>query len=276
MIKKSLLIALAFLILHAIEVKAKPMPISQHLWQDNLIKAEHFIYKANPPSDVIVGSSLSTKIKMSMLPGVGNIAFVGQSIYEGLDILSHQKYLPKNVFIEINIVFRKENERFTSMLFCPVLYNLKKFFPSLREEYQPAGFLYQIGNRFIHDKPDATVDDFVFKKLLNQEIEKNSKLPDPKIVEESFRTLQHYVHALESKGVNVVFFEMPVNPALYHSPRVSFVRTNFYKYFPPEKYHYIFSPDWSMYHTSDGLHLKPEEALQYTSFFKLQMAKYLK
>ena len=285
MIKKSLLAAFIFFSVHALFVLiSQPLPVSQHQWQDNLVKAQQFIYTENTPSVVIIGSSLSSRLSMDSLPeSVYNLAFNGGSIYEGLKIISQKDKLPKVVYVEMNVALRKENKKLLDMLYQPILYHLKKFLPSLRDGYQPAGLCLNVikgagPSRLSRKNSMDSVDDLginedLFKKLLDGEIADNLKVPEDHDLAERFELLKRYIDLLQKKGVKVVFYEIPMNPALQHSARLSSVREAFYKYFSPKQFAYLIVPDWSGYHTTDGEHLRQSEALQYTLFLKSQMER---
>ena len=75
------------------------------------------------------------------------MAFSGQSIYDGLNILLKRKRNPKNVFIEMNVVFRPENKDYAASLFSPILFYSANTFRSLRADKQPIAILGAIMNR---------------------------------------------------------------------------------------------------------------------------------
>jgi hypothetical protein len=79
---------------------------------------------------------------------------------------------------------------------------------------------------------------------------------------------------LKSKGVNIVFFEMPLNPSLVELALSRSVRKRFYDFFPENENNYIKVPDCSGYITTDGLHLNDKEAALYTAYFKEAAKKY--
>jgi hypothetical protein len=67
--------------------------------------------------------------------------------------------------------------------------------------------------------------------------------------------------ALESKGIKIVFFEMPVHPDLENTPRALQIRAAFRLAFPGNKF--IGADELSdglTIKTMDGVHLLPDEA----------------
>lgn len=291
MIKKTIISAFIFLLLYAIFVMVRPLGTSQHQWQDNIIKAQRFIYADDVPQSVIVGSSLSCRLVMDNLPQMYNLSFQALTIYDGLPVLVHKEKLPKNVFIEMNVALRKESNNFSSTLNNPILYNVRKRFLFLRDEYQPMGVLGSASIRFVNkvmselrsispNKATSDAQNFkknegLFLKLLNAQIESYSKKPEQKLLDERFNNLAGYVAELGKKGVQVIFFEMPVNGKLCDLPKARIIRETFYKDFPPAKYRYISMPACSEYETTDGVHLGHEEAERYTAYFRAQAGKYL-
>ena len=263
----------------------------QNQWQGNLVKAQQFIYTKDGYTNVIVGSSLSSKILSDSLPNTYNLAFDGLSIYDGLEILTHMKKLPENIFIETNVVLRTADTNFTSGLFLPIQYYSKKYIKALRDDEQPIAIIgnqisWRITNKIIsgfksifyspptlNNKPDD--ESSVFKKMLAIQVKDYSKIPDKLKIIESFMKLKKYVSELENKGVNVCFFEMPVNKELINLPSATIIKSKFLSDFPQTKYTYIMVPDSANYVTGDGLHLNNESAIAYTRYFKESIKKYL-
>ena len=259
---------------------------TQNQWQGNLVKAQKFIYTKNRYTNVIVGSSLASKMVADSLPNTYNLAFDGLSIYDGLEILTHVKNSPKNVFIETNVVLRTADTDFTSGLFLPIPYYSKESIMALRDDEQPIAVVgnqiyWRISNKIIDSfksifsnssaKKTVDVKNNLFPKMLAIQVNDYSKTPDKKIVKESFTKLKKYVSELQGKGVNIVFFEMPVNKALINLPGASIIKSTFFSDFPQTKYTYILVPDSVTYVTGDGLHLNSESAMAYTHYLKTKI-----
>ncbi len=293
MIKKSLFAAAGFLILHGVFVCLTPprKPVPQHMWQGNVIRAQRFIYEAGKqPENVILGSSLSARLVMEKLPDTYNLSFDGLGILDGLDVLLLSGKRPKRVFIEVNVVLREEDVNFGASLHQPVLYRLRKWFPSLREEHQPVGFLARAANQPValllralrgstkQLSPEAgdrneRGDGSLFAKVLAIQVETFSKTPSKALINEQFKRLKTGVRTLKEGGSTVVFFEMPIHAKLADSPLMRAVRENFDAHFPPAEYRYIARADSAQYQTTDGAHLGHEEALRFTEYFKSAIGK---
>ena len=267
---------------------------SQHQSQENTIKAEHYLYVDEHSADrIIVGSSQALRLVMDGLPGYDNLSFGGQSIYDGLNILTHQTRLPKTVYIETNVVLREESFEFTESLHSPVMYFPRKWLLSLRADRQPLGILGSrlsqplniLGLRLnrnvakaikwlTHKSKSAPAiatnesGGDIFSRSMQVQTESYSRKPSAKLLEARFHSLEAYVKMLRSRGVSIVFFEMPVNGGLIHLPAAEAVREAFRQHFPETAYHYIPPPAEDDYHTTDGIHLGPEEAIRYTLYFR--------
>lgn len=279
MIRKSLLTALTLLLLHALVVYVKPITSAQYVWQGNAIKAQRFIY-GDTCDKIIVGSSLSNRLVMDSLPDMTNLSFAGQGIFDGLSILNHNNRHPRIVFIETNIMVRKENQNFTSYVNSPVLNPLKRAIPSLRDEYQPVSILSGIiirilkkgesaeknGFEEMETPPDG--DDAFFQQMLSRLAEEYSEPLDTMMLRSHFEDLVRAVEDLESNGVRIVFFEMPVNETVCDFVVPQMVREYYRRYFPESKYVYIRVSHCDGYKTTDGAHLAGAEALRFTQFFK--------
>lgn len=287
MIKKSIILCISLFLIYTLFIyflAPKWWTASQHQWQENIVKAQQFLYnKKETFQNIIIGSSLSSRLIMDSIPETYNLSFAGQSIFDGLNIVCNSNKSIKNVFIEINVVDRAENKNFTSSL-NSILYYPKKKLISLRDDKQPIAvmgyqFSFRVTEKIIRKiksflglsiKKENKIDNF-FSKLLKLEINDYSKPPSQSLLKESFINLKNYVSILEKKNTNIIFFEMPVNQNLTYLSKATTIRNSFYRNFPKSKYKYIKLPDTIKFVTGDGVHLTVEESLIYTSYLKKNM-----
>ncbi len=117
------------------------------------------------------------------------------------------------------------------------------------------------------------VDDEVFARVLQLQVDKYAHAPEPGVLDERFAALKQYVQDLEKHGVHVIFYEMPLHPILCSSPLADALRSHFHQFFPPSKYRYIPAPDCSRYHTTDGIHLSRAEGALYSEYLSGQAEK---
>lgn len=291
MIKKSILTFLLLFCVYSIFtiwISPKWWHASQHQWQDNTIKAQNYLYDDTSNfKNIIVGSSLSCRLIMDSLPGVYNLSFAGQTIFDGLEIITHKTKFPKNIFIEMNVLLREQTTEFTSNLNSPFLFYPRKVLPSLRFDKQPIAITgHFISNRITNPflkklKRDLHLTEqkrvpsdsstSLFSKMLTMQLKSYSELPDERILNMRFITLKKYTDQLEKLGLNVIFFEIPVNYLLNDLPKAKTIRECFYLHYPASSYTYIPIDRFTKYETTDGVHLKREEALEYTRYFRLKM-----
>lgn len=290
MIKKTLFISLLLLILYSfLIIKYSPKwEVTQHQWQDNLIKAQSFLYNETDTfKNIIIGSSLSDRLKLDDIAYTYNLSFSGQSIFDGLTVLSLKDKLPEKVFIEMNAVLLDENKDFVSFINSRFFGYIRKNIPSFREDKQPVGVIGSLLRIKITDKVMKRIKTHfkqtpVLNQTLNQDssfffemlkLQENKYLiePDKELISRQFDKLKKNVDFLTEKGVSVVFFEMPINQKLCDLPLAKTIRNSFYNYFPKNKYYYIPIPDCSEYATADGIHLKSEEIDKYINYFKQKM-----
>lgn len=286
MIKKTILVfVILFATYNCIVIFNPGISAPQQQWQDNVVKAEKYIYdKSDTVSNVILGSSLARLMVMDSLPHYYNLAFAGQGILDGLEILNQTEKLPKNIFIETNTVFTEANKSFTDGLFDPLTFSIKKYCISLRSDKQPLAFIYPSLQAAMHKgknteeskapATDQTDDNDLFNKMIKMQIEYYTWTPDSNIVNKQFLALTNYIRILKNRGANIVFFELPFNSKLVELPLARLIRNKFYEHFPAAQNNYITMPDCSNYVTSDGFHLKDDEAKVYTSYFKKESKKY--
>jgi len=108
----------------------------------------------------------------------------------------------------------------------------------------------------------------MFTRILSIEKKDYSIPPDEKKINSIFKELKKQTQALESKGVKIVFFEIPLEKDLCDMPYSVKLRQSFYKYYPQDKYKYVYQPNCLEYNTSDGRHLTKSSAAKYTFYLK--------
>ena len=290
MIKKSLVVTILLLICWSLFISLNPFSVSQHQWQDNIVSAEKFIYDTESADNLIVGSSLAGRLQMDSLPNFYNLSLGGQSILDGLNILRNKKKLPKNVFIETNFILRGENENFNEIISSPILNELKEQSKVFRTDKQPLAYINKkyvlrfvsvffhriiypirenINHQLDHQKEvkNSNPGSTIFDKMLALKIEQYSEQTDIEMMDERFQKLESHVRYLQSNGVNVFFFEMPVNPQLVNLKRAKYLRQRVKNEFSNNIF--IGMPEnLDIYKTSDGVHLTNEESRFYTHYFK--------
>lgn len=290
MIKKSIIFATFLLICWGLFINYKPFSLSQHQWQDNVISAEKFIFDIDSIDNLIIGSSLARRLQMDSLPDFYNLSLGGQSIFDGLNILRNKNNLPKNVYIETNVIVRGENSNFNDIVSSPILNALKDNSSVFRTDKQPLAY---VGSRFVspilngffwkviyrvRDKIKlefqrndsisfSKSENSIFNKMLDLQIKGYSQTIDTSMMDKRFEELKNHIEFLENRGVNVFFFEMPVNQQLIELNRAKYLRDRISNEFPNNNL-IILPKNIEIYKTTDGVHLTGDESKIYTIYFK--------
>jgi hypothetical protein len=280
MIKKALTVGLILFITYSVFLLwLAPVGwrASQHQWQQNAIKAQEFIYSEGGFESVIVGSSLSCRLFADSLKGSYNLSFQGQGVFDGLRLIPYKQPVPKYVLIEMNVVMREENVDFTNSLTSPILFSLRKYIPALQQGCQPiavAGKYISKSISQVQSKRDGNLHSAaLFDEMLSIHAEDYRSVPELLDFERTFAALKHHVSKLEAGGSTIIFFEMPVDERLHHLPRPNSIRNYFYRNFPANKYKYIIPDRWNFV-TTDGIHLRADEAQRFTNYLKQKIYEF--
>ncbi len=248
--------------------------------QDNIISAENYMLDESNIQNVIVGSSLARRLIMDSLPEYFNLSLGGLSVYDGLNVVRSGRNLPDRLYVEINALIRQENTTFNGIVSSKPLNTAKMYIPALRRDKQPLSALIDLavvpvvkayfGGRKPVSNPEQLknkgINEDLFRQMVQIEIKKNMQPLDSLYLEDQICLLKDHVKYLQTKGVEVIFFEMPVNIELANLRRNQQIRQAVVSNFPDEAFIGI-PADLEPYHTTDGLHLSRDEALLYTAYF---------
>ena len=253
-----------------IAVTQPKITFSQNQYQANIIFAQNFIYRQTKPSRVIVGSSMSTRMKFDKEDNVYNLAFGGGGPLTGLEIIRKSGYVPKAIFIESNTFAMPVDWKFLHTLFVPVLYGLRGKIIALQEKYQILNlvgtFIYAFAGRSQEEKLHRKVD----KKLLDRLVENALKNRDKAMIEEKDRLLKQWHKEMRyflQKGTKLVFFEMPNDSRLIQTKERKKMRSMIRYNFPTIPYTEE-NNDGDPYKTSDGIHLTQKSAAVFSRHFR--------
>ena len=276
MIKKSIICFIIFASLHLCFVIINPsLGIATHQWQDNIIKAQQYIY-AEKSDTVMVGTSLSARIIRDSIPFVKSVSFGGCSVKDGLKLILSKDDAPKFVLVETNLILSGVSSKLVSKQTEGIIPVIRRQFPSLREQYEPiclfaslmmssTGINAQAGKKKVN------------KNLLNESIKRRIEEDEPIPVgkaESRIREIKQLIKELEGRGTQFFFFEMPVNERVLHLRSYEQTREITQREFPTDKYIYLPS-DTTKYLTTDGIHLDYEGQQRFSHFFKMNIEAYL-
>ena len=269
MIKRSILCFAVLFGIHLVIVLLNPMVgMATHQWQDNVIKAQQFIY-AEKSDTVMVGTSLSARIIRDSIPTVKSVSFGGCAVEDGLRIILSKGDLPRFILAETNLFFLDGNPELVSKMTEGVMPMLRRWIPSLREQYQPICMLASMMASAADINPQAgtsTVDMDLLNESIEHHIKYDWQMPEPQ-AETRMGDMKRLVEMFEAKGTRVLFFEMPVNERLIHLKRYDQTRALMQKTFPADRYTYL-PFDTTRYVTTDGEHLDYEGQQVFSHYFK--------
>ncbi|RVT98357.1 hypothetical protein EOD41_16315 [Mucilaginibacter limnophilus] len=290
MIKRSVLFAIALLLLYAAYVSyGNAVPVSQHQWQDNTIRTQNYSYTDSlHKKDVIIGTSLTAMMEPNTLPGdVYMLVYPGMSVVNGIITLKENNIAPKYIFIEENAVLKPVNTDFNDYIFGDIHFYSKKYFPFLRDCYQPVGqaagfverhsaarvqffsdWIFNPVLRVFQSNPKATID----KEAHYRELKRRRNMVDTAALISSFTQLKNELKWLEDRGTRIYFYATPTHPDVFKCKQSKAVMDAFKKYFPPGKYNYFEIPDVSQYtQLHDQLHLDKPSAIRYARVFSKEL-----
>lgn len=282
MIKKSFLMAVVLFFAHLCIVIALPDAGGSMGQKDsNIVIVQRFLYTSKRYKYVCVGSSMAEKIISDSIPDFYNLGLLGSCALDGLHYVSMKPddALPDIVYVEINNAHSNAfNTSLLSIFDSPLEGFLKSYIPNLREEYRPMTMLKSNMMKVLRKnmgKTAVSVVDTVVLRASVDYMKEDGWLKwgwhlDYRDCIEGFSMLKNYIDKLESRGVKVVFFMVPMNKEIERGPKISDLVRHVHSFFPDSVYHYM-PVDSTCYPTSDGLHLDEMSAKAFTSFFKANM-----
>ncbi len=276
MIKKSIIVFLIIIICYNLLVIINPWNSKTTTqWEDNERRAETFIFNNKNYRTVIIGSSMSTRLIDSVIPtNWYKLAFGGQGVYEGFEIIRRANKYPDTLLVEMNIILRKPLEGYAANFFLPGIYHLKKKLPGMRKEYYPASFvqyfMYGLKGKInkILPSPQKNIVKKDTNKIVKQdkikdELKKNKNKKN-EIDTSMVFILKKEIKQFKKQAVTIIFFEMPIDKSLYLSEKQIKLREIINNNFP--EIEFISLKSYDAYETSDGCHLTKSSALKYTEY----------
>jgi len=244
---------------------------AQYNYQENVIKADKYLFNKTVPHAIILGSSLSGRIVPDSLPGIYNLALYGMGPFDGANILLKKDAIPAIILIETNLFYKPANENFKKSFDNNTMLFLKGKLPALRDEYQPVGISYGFIKKMSKNQHAQMrgnkLNNAFFETLVNTQ-KKLYQTPDTNLINLGIIKLRVYIDEIRKRGSKICFYEMPVNSELEKLPQTLKVRDAIFKNFPEITY---IQPPGKNYVSSDALHLGPEEAAEYTAYLKTKL-----
>jgi len=247
----------------------------QHQWQDNLVVAQNFVSDSALYSVVIVGSSLSTRLK-GLPSSYYNLACGGMDSITGMTVVLRSGARPKMVLLEAQTLMGR-NLQFIATVFSPWA-ELRDYLPLLQERYKPMNlFLSLIGAHPAKPKP---------KEIMNpapapprELVEFHARNVDIPVTEQhrcqfvaNLEELADLMARARARGILPVLVDFPVPPEVQAGQMVRYQHRAFLERFPPSKFHWIFLANADIpIGTTDGLHLSPHSGHPFAKFLVRQV-----
>lgn len=285
MLQKSLLVTIALIVFYTVLIKGLGNHFvlsAQTQAQQNLITAERYLYQKNADFDtVLVGSSMSERILYDRLPGpCYNLAMWGASSMDGLKIIAQTNRWPRVIYIEMNTLARSWPADMLKPYYKPVWAFVYQHFPFMRHQYQPVGVVKSLlldqhpvlVSTQETDMPDSsTTDPELYEKAVHEELVNiESKAPSDSALRANVTAAFQYVEQFRQHGVQVILYEVPESPRIQNHVLNVTTRRYLTNAFQASNYKIIPLPV-SPYHTTDGVHMTPAEAIQYTNYLRQQL-----
>ncbi len=258
--------------LKKVESLCKP----QNIWQENMVRLQDYVYGSINSERVIIGSSLSMRITI-LNDNYYSLAAGGGNPFIGLEILKYKSGNVKKVLIETNYLLTKSpsDDKYTGELFKPIVYNLRAYFPVLLVKNQPFSVL---GTFLMHrmilskilesnGKVRNGLDRTKEKRIAAFKKDYSDSILVKNLVEMNISRLKVYYRFFKMKGIDLIFYEMPVDCSLENDPLPVYCRRmvdNFCKTYNIKQ---IKLDSCNKYETSDGNHLTDESGIRYSHFF---------
>jgi hypothetical protein len=171
------------------------------------------------------------------------------------------------------MLFKEPDRAFLDAVFQPGLFELRRAMPILREENQPTGVLVGWLKDRMRQTNAATVSPgdsmAVSKNLFDTNRASFAIVPPDSAQQRYLATLEREVNDLRSRGVEVIFIEVPISPELTSSPLAERSREVIMERFPEHRF--LRTEPGIQWRTADGLHLQPSNAQRYSGWLAAQL-----
>jgi hypothetical protein len=251
-------------------VRLAPEPrvaVYPNLAERNIGEAQHVIFGRGGPPVVLVGSSLASRFQYRTFDRCfRNLALAGQSSLTGLALLAASDIRPRVVLIETNVLHRDLDSAFLSDVEGPLKRRVSVFQAGNRPVNLVTSYLTSL--RYPNElafvaAAESAVDPRVVELGLSLQVKQYAITIDPLTLQARLDEFRAAITRLQADGVQVILFEMPVDPALREAPRAVQIRRAMRQTFPALDYWDLATwPGIDPIRTRDGLHLVLADALR--------------
>jgi hypothetical protein len=276
MLKKIFLYTALLLIAYSVVLRLLPSDIDtdQSQWGTNVIKARDYILSEEDFENVIVGTSLSTRLVTDSLgDDFVNLSFSGSTIWDGIELIEAREQKPKRVFIESTFVFKKTDGSLTDYVSKGFSSKLKSTLPVFREKNQPVGVIKGLVTKALKSGGPLASYDSVAVEINPEILEIQSDYFVEEYTDENYewiftKKLIWPLERLLDQGIEVVFYEMPLHPSFCESQVIKDIRWHIDELTKREGVSFLKVDDYEAYQTNDGIHLVSHSGLKFTQKLK--------
>ena len=136
----------------------------------------------------------------------------------------------------MNNIGQAPDTAFIDGIFAEPRYTLKRFVKALRTAYQPANVVISLLRRAARGRDEVyypkVADEPLHNALLAHQQGLLAEAPDAAVLERNLAEVKRFSAEFATGATELVFFEMPIDPALEQSPAVVAVRRAAHAAFP--------------------------------------------
>ena len=136
----------------------------------------------------------------------------------------------------MNNIGQAPDTAFIDGIFAEPRYTLKRFVKALRTAYQPANVVISLLRRAARGRDEVyypkVADEPLHNALLAHQQGLLAEAPDAAVLERNLAEINRFSAEFATGATELVFFEMPIDPALEQSPAVVAVRRAAHAAFP--------------------------------------------
>lgn len=291
-IMRPILIFLFLMSLYQVLVSGGVLPASDgvSLIQNNIVKAQRYVYDDSDLKIVMVGSSLSANLRVADIgKGVKSIALGGGSSQTGLEIVKKSNSNPPIILVEINdTIIRTIDRDLVESLYNPVFYWMRQYLPILREEYRPVSVLIHSLKKGSKQNQKATKEalDSLEARNLTPELSRKaiqttidiqsqplSKKDVEDIKKEAGVIRSQIAEINKNSGAKIILFDIPQESRVDAAMRRKQVRELTKKLFPPDRFEWLPPPPPREWRTNDGIHLIRSDARDFAKFLRQKLLR---
>ena len=230
----------------------------QDQFATNRIRLENYVDQNHAVDGVVVGSSLTARISIDAWPsGWRVLSQAGGSALTGLEVIDAVGAKPRAVLVEINTLDIEQRSGDAQSVVAPARRMLRQLLWFTRTANRPANLLVS-AMRQNKDVPAIERPLPDFSSQLGQHRLEYDKKPGPSLPQ-NLRQVKGMVDKLRREGVQVIFFEMPVDQSLQNLVRARRIRSASLSMFPPHAYCWRAVGGVQKWSTMDGIHLLAQD-----------------